>query len=154
MPETPPELPLPTPPLSDLGWRVLRVLDEEAGAGWTWAGHPAHLAQKLGAREKHCIAALRELVQRQIVELRKSRRKHEEGALNISLMAVPRTELRAWLRLVTRGPRPITLITRCKAEGLGRARCGLEAGHAGPHVDGKHPALRDGEILSWVDGVT
>ena len=148
------ELPLPPPPLSDLGWRVLRVLDEEAGAGWTWAGHPAHLDQKLGVRDvKRVTAALNELAQRRVIDLRKSRKKYQEGALTISLMAVPRTELRAWLRLVTRGPQPIPVITRCKAEGLGHARCGLDAGHAGLHADGSHPALRDGEILCW-DGVS
>lgn len=143
------ELPLPPPPLSGLGWRVLRLLDEQAGPGWTWAGHRAHLAQALGVREERVASALHELVQRQIIDARKDRRKNMEGGLRLSLMAAPRTELRAWLRLVAAGRPPIPVIARCAAEGLGRARCGLEAGHAGPHVDGSHPALRDGEILRW-----
>lgn len=146
------ELPLPPQPLSATGWRVFRVLDEEAGAGWNWAGHKAHLAQRLNVSEERITAVLYELAQRQIIEVRQSRRKYAEGALNVSLLAAPRTELRAWLRLVTRGAQPIPVITRCGAAGLGHARCGLEAGHAGQHVDGGHPALRRGEILSW-DGV-
>lgn len=64
-----------------------------------------------------------------------------------------RAVLRALLALVCEGTRPDWCSTFCAALGLGRARCELAMGHTGHHVDGGHPALRRGEILSW-DGVS
>ena len=150
-----PALPLEPKPLSALAWLLLRLLDAEAGAGWTWNGFLAHLGQQLDQRSERISAALFELAEHRLIVAERPRAKKggAEGRLVITFTATGRLLFRAFMQQILRGSRPAPAFPRCPAEGLGRARCELPMGHAGHHVDGGHPALRRGEILSW-DGVS
>lgn len=147
-------LPLEAPALSRLGWKLLRVLDEEGGAGFF-----VHLVQRLEVDEFRVKAALNELEGRRIISQKRStKRSDAEGKLEVSFTLGARDELRRFLRMVCKLDESLTALTgqrnQCAAQGLGRARCFLEAGHIGQHLDFSHPALRPGEILRWDDGVT
>ena len=149
-----PSLPLEAPALSGLGWKLLRVLDEEAGAGFTWNGFFVHLVQRLEVNESRVKAALNELEGRRMISQKQSRKRSDaEGKLAVSFTLGARDEFRRFLRMVCKGDLVFIQRPQCTAQGLGRARCVLEAGHHGQHLDCSHPALRYGENLRWDDGV-
>lgn len=147
-------LPLPKPGRSRPAWQVLRALNQLAGPDWTWRGQPEHIAQlarvPLGEVLGHCRA----LAADNLLDMPPVRRDRLVDTTHISITwrAHPRAELRAMLALIDDGQAPAPTCTPCAAVGIGRARCELEAGHTGPHIDGGHPALRRGEILSWEKG--
>lgn len=142
------KLPLPTPGRSRPAWRVLRALDEIAGADWSWRDQPEHVAQLAQVAAGDVVGHLRKLAAEGLIDVGACDATHISGTWR----AHPRAELRALLALIRGGLAPLHSRPPCAAEGIGRARCELEAGHAGQHIDGGHPALRRGEILSWEKG--
>lgn len=147
-------LPLPRPERSRPAWQVLRALEDLAGPDWSWRGQPEHITQLSRVPAAEVLGHLRALASEQLIELPPARRERLIDATHISMTwrALPRAELRALLALVRHGLAPAPTCTPCAAPGLFRARCELEAGHSGQHIDGGHPALRRGEILSWGEG--
>lgn len=143
-------LPLPRPERSRPAWQVLRALNELSGPDWSWRGQPENITQIARVETPKVLGLVDGLADEGFFTFNKKRdRLIDATHISITWMATPRAELRALLALVQDGQRPDWCATPCAAPGLGRARCELEIGHTGHHVDGGHPALRRGEILRW-----